>query len=348
MRALSPRVPIPAPRRPRGAATILPALLVTLALSALGITYPAAAQGGLWPGSAPVLCTVPITYRIGNVDARFGVDTAEFAAAVREAAALWDREIDGPAFVAAPRGELVIELEFDERQERWHARQEAEASLTTLRDRYDGLLAELEGHRATLREARQRHDQLASAYRNRREHYEAQSRSWHREEDYRPGGARYRAAAVLQQMLLELEGLAETEERARERFNASLAAVRSLAEDLDDKISRLNEQFSEHRGFDKALFAYAHRGGISRRSITIFQFDDRADLRQVLAHELGHALGIGHVADPAALMFYRVTSENRGLTRLAEADRAALADACGTMDVSPAAGAGGRASGSAR
>ena len=285
------------------------------------------------------------------MDPRFGLDEAQFAATVREAAALWDREMDGPAFVKARRAELLIELEFDERQERWHARQEAAESLNAMRDRYDQLVAELDGQRADLRDVRQRYEQFAAAYRIRRDHYEAHSRFWQRQEDQRPGAPRTRAAAVLQQLLAELERLADAEEQARERFNGSLAVVRSAADELHDKISRVNEQFSQHREFDKALFTFVHRGGVTRRSITVFQFDDKADLRQVLAHELGHALGINHVADPAALMFYLVSSENRGLTRLTEADREALVSACGITNASrsaPAFESEPRASGAAR
>ena len=321
MRALPPRPPIAAPRRSSRAAGMIPLLLVMLALSPLGAPHPADAQGGLWPGNTPSLCTLPITYTIGDVDPRFEIDVADFGSLVREAAALWDREIAGTAFVAAPRGELLIELAFDERQERWQARQEAEASLAVLRERYEGLLAELDGHRSALREVREHHDRLAAAYRLRRENLAASSR-------FRHGAHGSRAGDELQQLLEELRKLADAEERARERFNASLSDVRSAADELDDKVAHLNEKFSQDRGFDKALFTFVHRRGISRRSITVFQFDDRADLRQVLAHELGHALGINHVADPAALMFYRVTSENRGLTRLAEADREALERAC--------------------
>ena len=321
MRAQTPPSPIAAPGRTRGVGGLIPSLLIVLALSSPGAPHTADAQGGLWPGNAPSLCTLPIAYTIGEVDPRFGIDVADFAVLLREAAAIWDREIDGTAFVAAPRGELLIELAFDERQERWHARQEAEASLAVLRDRYDGLIAELEGHRTALREVRAHHDRLAATYRMRRESLAATSRF----PDGRHGS---RAGSELQQLLDELRHLADAEERARERFNASLSAVRSAADDLDDKVSRLNEKFSQDRGFDKALFTFVHRRGVSRRNITVFQFDDRADLRQVLAHELGHALGINHVADPAALMFYRVTSENRGLTRLADADREALGRAC--------------------
>ena len=68
---------------------------------------------------------------------------------------------------------------------------------------------------------------------------------------------------------------------------------------------------------------YVEEGG--DRRIDIYEFSTEEKLVRVLAHELGHALGIDHVPDSKAIM-YEFNEEN-SLT-LTDADKAALVGVC--------------------
>ncbi len=61
-------------------------------------------------------CLEPLTYRIGDVDERFGLTTEELAAAVKMAAQLWGNPLSRQLFKEEKDGAIVVNLVYDYRQ----------------------------------------------------------------------------------------------------------------------------------------------------------------------------------------------------------------------------------------
>ncbi|AHE99875.1 matrixin family metalloprotease [Thioalkalivibrio paradoxus] len=310
------------------------------------------AQTGLWPGFSAAACQLPVTYRIGEIDPRFGVSGTELRETLDDAAAIWEAATPRTLFRADPLGSLTIDLQYDERQDQWVARQQAEQALERARERFEELRSEHDGLRQQLETRQAAYRQQIQQYELRLAAHNTRIRQWNRGE-VAHSAARARQldqeAQALERKRQALEEQAAAAERLRLRVNRNADAARLAAEELNRQVSYLNERFAAEPGYDKARYTRRQRGGTVTHSIAVYQFHDRDDLRQVLAHELGHALGISHVEDPGALMYFRVTDQNRGLTRLTEADRRALRDACGIeIGESFSAGAIARAAGSNR
>lgn len=71
------------------------------------------------------------------------------------------------------------------------------------------------------------------------------------------------------------------------------------------------------------------KGDYFEGTVSIYQFFGKNDLVLLLAHELGHVLGVKHVEDPSAIMTAVLSGVDRGNLVLREADKAAFAQVCG-------------------
>jgi len=61
-------------------------------------------------------CDTPISYRIGTVDSRFNMTREEFLSSIREADSIWTSAYGKNLFVYDPKGQLSVNLVYDERQ----------------------------------------------------------------------------------------------------------------------------------------------------------------------------------------------------------------------------------------
>ncbi len=266
----------------------------------------------------------PLKWRMGTIDPRFGLDAGEVKQAVEQAIRLWESAAGKRLFVYDRSSGFPVNLVYDSRQAGRVAARQA-------KERLDGMKSDIGSAKDAVQAAQDNYklklslfEVSQSAYRRKLEDYNRDVEYWNRN-----GGA---PASVVSRLNAERQNL----EIDRGRLRIEEQEVDSLRTEVNDRIDAYNSLLSRYnsaansfnRTFGKAVEMSvgetAIRGSKVGR-INIFSFESNTHLAVILAHELGHALGLKHVKGQDSIMV--AVEEGESASRfllLSAADRAEL------------------------
>ncbi len=267
------------------------------------------------------VCNVPVSYRLGSLDVRFNVTHEQAKAYLTQAEKVWEDAAGRNLFDYDDAATFPVNFIFDDRQGRTIAEEAVRQALDQKESTSATVAAEYKSLSA-------KYATLKSAYEKDAATYEAALDSFNdKVAGYNAaGGAPEKEYAKLK---IEEKALATTE-RALQTRAAELATLAKSINELSEKGNQLIAQYNAGVADYNTHFGGAHeftQGDYQGTDINIYKFSSDNELGRVLAHEFGHALGLGHVEGTTSIMYYLMEKQPQ-FPVLTTEDRAALNAVC--------------------
>ena len=271
-------------------------------------------------------CNLPLAYRIGTIDPQFELSFEEARIALVEAEAIWENATGQNLFMYDDTAKYTVNFVFDERQALTEAERDLRARLDasenaneTIDERYAKLVAEYNALDIIYKERIETYERALNVYNDEVESYN------------REGGAPPDVYASLEARKEVLDAEQDEINDIAAQLNALVSEINRLGEEGNRLIDMHNQQVAAYNrtfGHEREFT----QGDYQDTVINIYTFSDRRELTLVLAHELGHAIAIGHVENESSIMYYLMGGQSEDLRPSAE-DLEAFTLSCGEQTI---------------
>lgn len=254
-------------------------------------------------------CSSPISYQIEKIDPRFGITKNDLIQLLEKTEKVWETPTAKNLFEYSETGNLRISLIYDSRQEATERLKKLGLSIDSSKASYDNLKALYTQKDNLYKQKLAYYQAMEAEFNTRKNQFEKNVQFWNTK-----GGAPKNEYEKLQNEQRKLNEVISNLNLLRNEVNDLAADLNALAGQLNRIANELNlnvnlyNTIGSNQGEEFQEGVY--KSDLSGEHIEIYQFDSKSQLERVLAHELGHSLGLEHVEDKDAIMYRLNQSKN--------------------------------------
>jgi chromosome segregation ATPase len=254
-----------------------------------------------------------VHYRIGTIDPRFNLTEDQAKQLLAEAEMIWEKPLARQIFFYNPKALFKINFIYDQRQQSLNLRQQEEDILAENQDQNDSAKADFEQQKTVLDDQYRLHAEALNQLNSRIMLYKQRVELLNSQ-----GGATQMETQSLQDESSQINQEVVALNQKNADLDAKKASLQNQATTVQSKIANYNQKVQDYNQnyTGRSFEAGQYKGD----EINIYEYDNQDNLRLILAHELGHSLGLKHSNNPRALMYPTLKDQDQLNFKLTQAD----------------------------
>lgn len=249
-------------------------------------------------------CKLPIKVRLGEIDNRFSMEKSEAFAAIIEAGELWNNAAGRPVVQYDALNGVPVNFVYEEELKAAYEHAKIMASIRERRELIARTAKELADLRANIKSKEANLIVLEA---------EIRKAKYELEKAYSGKNVAADGTDALEVARYRLEQRAMTFKEEGEALRELLTSEKDVVARYNGDVGDINLLVEEaNRDVGKKIVMGRTYAREKTQIIEVFLFFNRPDLVTILAHEIGHVLGLGHSESSTSIM--TAARESGGLT----------------------------------